>query len=545
MSGEVLAIENIDYSKEMNKADVDAIKTINNFLGKKNSDDEVMKQIKSTDEAKSEDIRPVKDAYNVVKDKVIFSDAYSDQEYSRYKNILVLYLKKNLGHGINDISETSLYKTNPMMMHAKLLDYNTTDSGITTPINIAKFMTNFQAERIAATIFVSTPGVATQEKQNQNKEHKTGEILNLNDEEKQWIQDKINAAIENPNIDIRILGQANGVKPQNNNEIKKTYTELREQVLRWCTSNIESNLIKIFPDFNDKNFPDAAAWNMGYAMSRTLNILSALDADQKNKIFAWGNTDNVFNINAKQTSASLGKVKFIFKSVETTRDEDTLGNLEIVPTKIEMVKTIKKNIETIIKQINQTGIGFEIAYNGTKQYTGGSTVKKYIAPAISAFEFINKDTDSGKRWASQFAPNASKPDDILNTQYGKHMNIVIPYDKISSYSEFISHDKASGKMSLNSLSFDDALRFYKQVNENNPDAIHYADLTKDMLDNFKYLNEYINNNPDIREELVKSLAADYNGDKHSSTAKFLINLWATLWEGKTVALWNTTYRQRS
>ncbi len=546
MPGEVLAIENIEKaSKEMKKEEVDAINTINDFLGKNKWDDEAIKQLQWDILEIPENIKEMKDIYNKVKDRVKFSEAYSNDEYISYKKDIVYYLKNNMGKWYNEASETSLYKINPVMIQTKLFEYNTSKNGIEKPINIPKFMTNFYAERIAYTKFTSINGTEWESKQ-QNKEHKTGKILEFTDAEKQWINDKVNMVINDNFLDLRIIGQANGVLPENPDGIKETYNTLRAQVFNECDDKIKTELGKIFPEFNEKNFskdnPDT--WNMGYAMSRVLKILSVMDANQKNKLFAseeW--SANIFKKDNKNIYASLGEVKFIFRAVEEKWDEYTLWNIEVEPTKSKIKEIIKKNADTILKQLNSTSITFEIDYEGKKdKYVWSSFLTKYVGKTMRAYEFINTATDIEQKREKEAFSGDSDPyfkDAYDVKDYHKNMNIKIPYSDIGKYPEFITKD--GDKIYTNPMSFKDALRFYKIVNKDNQRAIDYAQRTEDMLENFEYLNTYINNNPDIKEDLAKEVVKGRHGEENSTTRTLLTMLGAKFIGGNEVKIGNMVY----
>lgn len=145
MPGELLAVskELEQKSKELTQEEVHATKEINDFLEKN----------KTTDE---KEIADIKAKYGELLKDVTFSEAYTKEEYEIHKQKIIEYLDINQGHLDQDkIQGWSWDILDPILLEAKIFDYNTTPEG-KNKINEAKFMTNFKAEKIGTISFVET-----------------------------------------------------------------------------------------------------------------------------------------------------------------------------------------------------------------------------------------------------------------------------------------------------------------------------------------------------------------------------------------------------
>lgn len=368
-------IESANKTTEFTKEETDCIKTVNEFFSNKTDDKSYLNQL--TNPNANQNIpddqkvpENVKDAYGKIKNDAIFSYAYSKDEYTGYKKDIIYYLKNNIGHGRNEVGEASFENTDPVMMETKLYEYNTSVNGVKNPIDVPKFMTNYKAQRIANLQFEEKIVKPTAEEQSKEKTHATGKIFELSVTDINDINSKADIAIADKSLDLNLTGQANGVLPENPDGIKAKYNELKTKVLDGCDPKIQAELNKIFPDFDEKNFPDNNARNMGYAMTRVLSFLSALTPDKKNALLSKtdekGNVvldvANIFKKDNKNVTATLGQVNFIFKAVESKDPDQTLSNINVVPTKTEKLTVIKNIIDKYIKQLDQTSIQIELDY---------------------------------------------------------------------------------------------------------------------------------------------------------------------------------------
>ena len=91
---EVLAThENIENNEALSSDELRALQAINNFFDKNIDTDHILKE--DLEQENSDISSDVLDAYNTLKDDIMFLDAYATQEYQLHRSSVIDYLTNN------------------------------------------------------------------------------------------------------------------------------------------------------------------------------------------------------------------------------------------------------------------------------------------------------------------------------------------------------------------------------------------------------------------------------------------------------------------
>lgn len=544
--------EKVENNESLNPDELKALQAINNFFDKNVATDQKLREdldTKNTEE--NTKIYPdILDAYNTLKDDLTFADAYPTQEYQSQRASIIDYLTDNFWRTNQEVGGKYFSTLHPVVLEAKLYDYNKSfpDRDV---IDVAKFMTNFQAEKIQNAMSIQT--VVTQKPEiddyYKDQEHLIGKIFEIPAEEKAHIQDLVKYIHADHSFVLRIFGQADGTPVKRPQSIGNVYNTLRDDLMQGCDKAIQANINKIFPPFDTNNYPDKAAWNVAFAKARALSKISHLPAEDKNKIFAG---DYIASWSGEH---KLWNTVWNFKTVQETGHQYTQGSVEIEQKLDIVAKRIVEQRENYIQNIGLNAIGFTISDTAPRYKWQEITTQLKTNGLITAdFKFTKKSDRKTPQEALWFIDSYGwdqSTEAVYNKSSDRKINIVIPYAAIESgdYDQFISYEKTpDGEVSniqLKPISFKDALDLFKKINPEES-AQKYAANTEASLNNFDKLTAALEDNIDLKiavaKELIKKPAFTSENYKQSAEYQSLQELGIYTQES-TIAEWKNAWKK--
>lgn len=500
--------DKIEKRENINPEELNAIKAINTFFDKNKGDSDIVENLK-----KGMWPEAIQKNYDLIQKDIQFSDAYDASEYLQLKKSLVSAVEKDFGNLGQIVWEGNYYKNlHEWFLNAALMKYNTTrlDPSNPEPISISKFMVNFKAEKISTLQYenqiqtITDKSLVDKEKQDQ-----IGEIFSLSDAEKTEITKTLSTISSwEYSADINIFWQADGTRVNSIPRINKLYSDLKNNLLNWCTPQVKENLGKIFPDFNEKNA------NLFYAMSRGLSKISFLSSELKNTIFNWPIVWPDANGLSK-----IWSVNFRFNQVAEKWDEHTFWGIEIKPNLESQSTTIINYLkETVLRMQFQPTVSFTIKYPEGKRISPDPIAYDAVHWFWSSADFnISKQSDWNSPSNRGGDYNKLKPGNSRNLITNKsdrldHMNIVIPYTDVDKYNNYITYNPKTQstqewtKYSVNQkLSFADMLKLFQSQQKPWSQQDIYANQVRTTLVNFDNLSDMIQTNPALKKQLAEDL----------------------------------------
>lgn len=567
--------DKIENKENLNPEELKAIKTINNFFDKNNGNDIIIKEwLEGWNTKLWEEFNEVKEAYELVKNDITFSDAYTPEKYADHKTNITWYLNNNFWHLKQDIKGLNFTSLHPDVLQAKLYNYNISNFN-TSPIDIPRFMTNFKAEYIQYGVKIEeqiqTPAKIPE--YNKDQEHIIGKIFEVPDSEKAYVEKLIWYIQAGEPFDLDVFWQSDGTAVKNPEFIWKKYNTLRSELLAWCNAEVQKNLETIFPLFDAKNYPDKASWNVAFAKTRGLAKLSYLKAEDKNTIFAGDFLD------AGDGSYKIGKTNFRFNTVSEIGNEHTLWKVSLKPSLEGRSRLITDYMESYLQNINAVNTRFHITYpawtnlgydnapdydpeTSNKVRSGQSKTARFSSEWISAEFMINKASDwKSPKIMSLFKgeTHVATPESLQKQSHWAYlMNILISSDDIVSgkYDDIfvykITKDQTTGKdiaryvQLKDGMSFEKAMGIFAKVNKDNPTALQYVDNVSAALNNFDVLAKELQSNDKLRMGVAKDMFSkweksmpsywklgDIDRSKNNAYYKFLEQIGVSVTQSKT------------
>jgi len=503
--------DKIEKKEQINPGELQAIKEINKFFDKNKWDAGIAENLKNG--TWPEDLQK---NYDLIKESIVFSDAYDPLEYWHLKKLIVTGIEEDFGNLGQLVGEWNYYKNlHEWFLYADLMKYNTTrlDANNPEPVSISKFMTNFKAEKISTLQYETVEKVESDRSSvAKEKEDKVGKIFLLNEQEKSEITKTLSTVASwKHSADIDIFWQSDGTRVNNVPIINKRYSDLRNDLFNWCSPQVKENLNNIFPPFDEKNA------NLFYAMSRGLSKISFLSPELKNAIFNWPLMWPDAN-----GARKLWNVNFKFNQVTDKWDQHTFWGIEIKPNlETQSSQIINYLKETVLRMQFQPTASFTIKYPKEKRISPDPTAYDAVTWWWLSTNFMISKQNNWNIPSPWSHYNNFRPWKSPNTITDKsdrlhHMNIVIPYTELDKYKNYITYTDSnytdqSTKYSVNpKLSFAKVLDLFQSQQKPWSKEALYANQVRTTLENFDVLASTIESNPALKKQLAEDLKTEIN-----------------------------------
>jgi len=496
--------EKIENNESLNPAELKALQAINSFFDKNSDTDH---RLKDDLEKKASTIpEDISQAYKTLKNDISFADAYPEAKYQSQRAKVIDYLANNFWRLKQEVGGKYFSTIPADLIDAKVADLNKT--GKYDVIDIGKFRTNFQAEKIQ-NMRIQTVDTAYPELENyyKDQEHVIGKIFEVPAEEKAHIQDLVKYIQDDHSFILSIFGQADGTPVQNPQFIGKKYNELRDMLMQGCDKTIQSNINKIFPPFDTSNYPDKSSWNIAFAQARALSKISYLSAEDKNKLFAGA------YVASSSGEHKLWNTMWNFKTVQETGHQYTKGSVEIEQSLDKVAKEIVEQRKNYIQNIGLNAIWFTISGTPSYQWQEIATGLKTDGLVTADFYFNKQSARKNPQQGKKFIPDFWL-DQTMQAVYDKSsdrtIHVVVPYPAIKAgeYDTFFSYEKKPdgeiANIQLKPISFKDALNLFKKLNPEQS-AQKYADNVEASLNNFDILTAALKDNRDLQIAVAKQI----------------------------------------
>ncbi|MFA5748269.1 MAG: hypothetical protein WC872_04140 [Candidatus Absconditabacterales bacterium] len=372
-----IKVEKNDNNKELNKQEIDDIKTINDFFDKNKTSDDKIKEGMETGELANIPENITK-AYKNLKDnsenRINFLESYSKEDYEDIKNKIINVIKTN---GFNkeyesdnkEFLNTLLISSNKYTVEGYLAYYNLQiiKNNISKKgniqdnlVDIDKFMIRFENESIKTNDISDEESLNVEPFKSDKEDQKVGEFIELSQDRKNLITNNMNNIInkkEKINF-LNLFGWADGthITLEGMKQVQKNYKYNLEKLIKAGIKGLPNiNLLQAINESNFEKTENQKQLNDAYAYTRAMMQISFLPNNYLNYI--KNNADNVeFKIDAKDIS---GREK---------GDEYTGGKITIEMPGAELSETTLIK-EKLLKMINIIKINFVIENKKTKKYS--------------------------------------------------------------------------------------------------------------------------------------------------------------------------------